>query len=110
MKKITFHWFAALAMTAIGFSIGHFIEVQYLKSKYPAVYKFENTKNPELDRVYDATTGKFSVQVKDENYDPEAHKRYSEEQNSLTFGIMLSSAIIAVGSLWSVSKQKENGA
>lgn len=110
MKNILLHWIIAIVLTVAAFAIGHFAEMRYLKAKYASVYAYENTSNPKLDHVYDAGTGKFSTIPGDENYDPQAHERYSQERNFLTFGIMLSSVILAVGTLHSATNKKGNGA
>jgi hypothetical protein len=106
MKKLLLNWIIAIAMTAAAFAMGHFMEMRYLKAKYPSIYPYETTTNPKLDYVYDVNTGKFRPTPGDENYNPEAHERYAGERNFLTFGIMLSSVILAVGTLRSVSNTK----
>jgi len=110
MKTILLHWIIAIIITVAMFAIGHFLEMEYLKAQYPSVYKYENTPPSKLEHVYDASTGQFKAIPNDENYDPQAHERYAEERNFLTFGIMLVSAILAVGALHSAATQKERKA
>jgi len=100
-------WLLAISLTIAGFLAGHFLINQYLKAKWPDVYKFEATRLDEKNTVvdYNSATGEFIRHPKNYEIDGLSRKEYSREKNMLNFGVMFSSALIAIGSLLAQSRK-----
>lgn len=84
MKTTIINWLAIVGLTTAGYFGAHVCASQYLKSKYPEVYRFEHEGG---------------------GIDTASLERYKAKESSIMLGLLISASIIASGTV--IASQKK---